>query len=57
VGQLILKQKVTKPVLAGVCRPQMGRPPKRTSQMNERYVKLRKEMHELLQELRLLTQT
>ena len=54
VGQLILKDKVIKPVLAGICRPKVGAP-KRMSAMDERYVKLRREMHEVLQEIRLIT--
>jgi hypothetical protein len=53
VGLLVLKQKVIKPVLAGVCRPKVGRPPKCASSLDEHYVRLRREMHMLLQELRL----
>jgi hypothetical protein len=53
VGLLVLKQKVIKPVLAGVCRPNVGRPPKCKSSLDEHYVRLRREMHMLLQELRL----
>ena len=55
VGQLILKDKVIKPVLAGVCRASQGRAPNRASGTDQRYVKLRGQMHELLQELRLIT--
>lgn len=53
VGVLVLRQKVIVPVLAGVCRPKVGRPPKIINRLDEHYVKLRHQMHELLQELRL----
>jgi hypothetical protein len=41
---LLLREKVIKPLLAGVVRP-MGRPPKTVSALDQHYVKLREELH------------
>jgi hypothetical protein len=41
---LLLREKVIKPLLAGVIRP-MGRPPKIVSALDQHYVKLREELH------------
>jgi hypothetical protein len=41
---LVLRDKVIKPLLAGVVRP-MGRPPKTISPLDEHYVALRQELH------------
>ncbi|MDR1280937.1 MAG: hypothetical protein LBK99_08960, partial [Opitutaceae bacterium] len=54
VGLLVLEQKVIKPVLAGVCRPKVGRPPKCANSLDSHYLRLRRDMHMLLQDLRLV---
>jgi hypothetical protein len=41
---LVLREKVIKPLLAGVLRP-YGRPPKSVSPLDQHYVKLREELH------------
>lgn len=41
---LVLREKVIKPLLAGVVRP-YGRPPKTVSPLDQHYVKLREELH------------
>ena len=41
---LLLREKVIKPLLAGVIRP-MGRPPKIVSALDQHYVKPREELH------------
>jgi len=41
---LLLREKVIKPLLAGVIRP-MGRPPKTVSALDQHYIKLREELH------------
>jgi hypothetical protein len=41
---LVLRDKVIKPLLAGVVRP-LGRPPKNTSFLDRHYMPLRNEMH------------
>jgi hypothetical protein len=41
---LILRDKVIKPLLAGVIHP-LGRPPKNSNPLDQHYVALRKELH------------
>src|SRR6266511_4201338 len=41
---LILREQVIKPVLAGVCRPKRGRPPKNLHPLDDHYQKLQREM-------------
>jgi hypothetical protein len=50
---LILREQVIKPVLAGVCRPKRGRPPKNLHPLDVHYQKLQREMLATLQTLKL----
>ena len=50
---LILREQVIKPVLAGVCRPKRGRPPKNLHPIDVHYQKLQCEMLATLQTLKL----
>ena len=50
---LILREQVIKPVLAGVCRPKRGRPPKNVHPLGVHYQKLQVEMLATLQTLKL----
>jgi hypothetical protein len=50
---LILREQVIKPVLAGVCRPKRGRPPKNLHPLDVHYQNLRCEMLATLQTLKL----
>jgi hypothetical protein len=53
-GWFVLREKVIKPVLAGVCRPKRGRPPKllsAPSPIDQHYHALQKQMHQTLQYL------
>jgi hypothetical protein len=43
-GLLTLREKVLKPVLAGVCRPKRGRPPKNIHPRDEHYQNLQREI-------------
>ena len=52
-GLLILREKVLKPVLAGVARPKRGRPPKNIHPLDHHYQKLQCEMLAILQTLKL----
>jgi len=52
-GMLILREKVLKPVLAGVCRPKRGRPPKNVHVLDVHYQRLQREMLTTLQTLKL----
>lgn len=52
-GMLILREKVLKPVLAGVCRPTPGRPPKNVHVLDVHYQNLQREMLAALQILKL----
>jgi hypothetical protein len=52
-GLLILREKVLKPVLAGVCRPKPGRPPKNIHPLDVHYQHLQREMLATLQTLKL----
>lgn len=52
-GLLILREKVLKPVLAGVCRPKQGRPPKNLHPLDIHYQHLQREMLATLQTLKL----
>jgi hypothetical protein len=51
-GLLILREKVLKPVLAGVCRPKRGRPPKNIHPLDEHYQNPQREMPATLQTLK-----
>ena len=50
---LILREQVIKPVLAGVCRPKRGRPPKNLHPLDVHYQKLQREMLATLQTLKI----
>jgi len=50
---LILREKVLKPILAGVCRPKRGRPPKNLHPLDIHYQALQREMLSTLQDLKL----
>jgi len=50
---LILREQVIKPVLAGVCRPKRGRPPKNLHPLDVHYQKLQCEMLATLQTLKI----
>ena len=50
---LILREQVIKPVLAGVCRPKRGRPPKILHPLDDHYQKLQREMLATLQTLKI----
>jgi hypothetical protein len=52
-GSLILREKVLKPVLAGIYRPKRGRPPKNTHPLDQHYQKLQSQMLATLQTLKL----
>ena len=53
VALQILREQVIKPVLAGVCRPKRGRPPKTLHPLDDHYQKLQREMLATLQTLKL----
>jgi hypothetical protein len=50
---LILREEVLKPVLAGVCRPKRGRPPKNVHPLDLHYQALQRQMLSTLQYLKL----
>src|SRR5262245_59481910 len=50
---LILREQVIKPVLAAVCRPKRGRPPKNLHPLDVHYQKLKVEMLATLKTLKL----
>ena len=50
---LILREQVIKPVLAGVCRPKRGRPPKNLHPLDAHYQKLQREMLATFQTLKI----
>jgi hypothetical protein len=52
-GLLVIREKVIHPVLAGVCRPKAGRPPKLASRLDMHYQNLQREMLATLQFLKL----
>lgn len=55
-GWFLLREKVIKPVLDGVCRPRRGRPPKAQpppSRLEQHYRTLQQQMHETLDHLKL----
>jgi len=54
-GLHILREKVIKPVLAGICKKSAGRPPQNMRSIDIRYDNLRNEMFSLLTELNLVT--
>ena len=49
----LLREKIIKPVLAGVCRPKRGRPPKRVHRLDQHYHNLQREMLETFQTLKI----
>ena len=53
-GLLILREKVIRPVLAGICKPRPGRPPKTIHPLDLHYQNLQREMHRTLQDLALV---
>ena len=52
-GLLILREKVIRPVLAGICKPRLGRPPKIIHPIDIHYQNLQREMHLTLRHLAL----
>ena len=52
-GLLILREKVIRPVLAGICKPRPGRPPKIVDPIDIHYQALQREMYLTLQHLAL----
>jgi hypothetical protein len=52
-GLLILREKVIRPVLAGICKPRMGRPPKIIHPLDIHYQNLQREMYLTLRHLAL----
>jgi hypothetical protein len=52
-GLLILREKVIKPILAGICKKTVGRPPKNIQPIDTKYDNIRNEMLNLLIELHL----
>ncbi len=54
-GMLILREKVIKPVLAGLGKPRVGRPPKNICPLDQHYVNLQQEMHRTFETLALVT--
>jgi hypothetical protein len=52
-GLYIVREKVLKPVLAGVCRPKRGRPPKSVHPLDVHYERLQREMLATLRTLQL----
>jgi hypothetical protein len=54
IGALvILREKVLRPILAGVGKPKMGRKPKNWSPIDEHYEAIRQDMFILFQDLRI----
>lgn len=53
-GLLILREKVIKPVLAGLCHPKRGRPPKNIHPLDLHYQNLQRDMLSTLQSLKLV---
>ena len=53
VALQILREQVIKPVLAGVCRPKRGRPPKNLHPLDDHYQRLQVEMLATLQTLKI----
>jgi DNA-binding transcriptional ArsR family regulator len=47
-GLLTLREKVIKPVLAGLGKPRVGRPPKTIHPMDQHYINLQREMRQML---------
>jgi hypothetical protein len=47
---LVLREKVIKPLLAGVTRPR-GRPPRHVHPIDQHYVRLREELHDTFKTL------
>lgn len=56
-GLIILREKVIKPIIAGLCKKTVGRPPKNMQPRDTSYDTLRSEMLKLLGELNLVAQT
>lgn len=53
VGRLILREKVIKPVLAGLGKPRVGRPPKHVDPLDRHYENLQREMRRTFETLAL----
>jgi len=47
-GLLTLREKVIKPVLAGLAKPRVGRPPKTIHPIDQHYINLQREMRHML---------
>jgi len=45
---LTLREKVIKPVLAGLAKPRVGRPPKTIHPIDQHYINLQREMRHML---------
>jgi hypothetical protein len=50
---VILREKVLRPILAGVGKPKMGRKPKNWSSIDEHYEAVRQDMFTLMEDLRI----
>jgi hypothetical protein len=50
---VILREKVLRPILAGVGKPRMGRKPKTWSPIDEHYEAIRQNMFTLMDDLRI----
>jgi len=50
---VILREKILRPILAGVGKPKMGRKPKNWSSIDERYEAVRQDMFTLMEDLRI----
>ncbi|HXP16477.1 MAG TPA: hypothetical protein VN868_05210, partial [Terriglobales bacterium] len=49
----ILREKILRPILAGVGKPKMGRKPKNWAPIDEHYETIRRDMFTLMQDLRI----
>ena len=50
---VILREKILRPILAGVGKPKMGRKPKNRSSIDEHYEAVRQDMFTLMEDLRI----
>jgi hypothetical protein len=50
---VILREKILRPILAGVGKPKMGRKPKNWSSIDEHYEAVRQDMFTLMEDLRI----
>jgi hypothetical protein len=50
---VILREKILRPILAGIGKPKMGRKPKNWSSIDEHYEAVRQDMFTLMEDLRI----